>query len=128
MKIAIAVDEIGELFEGHFGDAPFFLIYDENFDLVDKIRNVDYEEKHHGDPVKAKHIMNLLSNVDVLIAKQMGPNIQRVAKRFMLIFSKVTKIDKIINILKDKNIRFDKSTILYLTDNNTVRKIPNKFL
>lgn len=71
--IAIAVKENGELWGGHFGTAPFFLIYNYNAGLIEKRENPfgagQGKHEHHDNP---KLIVELLKDCKVFIAKRMG--------------------------------------------------------
>ena len=89
MILAIAVDEDEGLFDGHFGDAPYFLFYEDGSEQA-KMSNVFIEEEHeghsHGNPNKAKKVIEFFDGVDMLVAKEMGGNLRRVAKHFMIAF------------------------------------------
>ena len=77
--LAVAVDEQGRLWGGHFGIAPVYYIYDRQGNLREKRPNpygVRRGEKHthHDDP---KRIVNLLSDCGVFIGKRMGETSRR---------------------------------------------------
>ncbi len=88
LKVAFGVDN-GELFDGHFGDAPSFWIYEVTLDgyrLLEKRPNTTEEEEeeehghHHGNPAKFRAIYSILKDVDVWAAFRMGPNYVRIVK------------------------------------------------
>ncbi len=86
--VAVGVDG-NELYDGHFGDSPEFLIFRCSFDgceLVEKRKNtteVEEEEEHephHGNPKKFRAVLSLLSDTDVWVAFRMGPNYLRIVR------------------------------------------------
>ncbi len=93
----------GELFSGHFGDSPEFWIYELQGDkwvLVEKRKNTTGEEEeheeHHGDPRKFQRVMDLLKDVDVLLAYRMGPNYLRIKEktRKIVVFAGTRDLEK----------------------------------
>ncbi len=127
MRLAIAVDEKGqELFEGHFGDAPFFLIYSlktEGMELLKRMKNETPEEAFHGDLRKFEHIKALLNDVDVLVARKMGPNVRRVlSSKFKVVISREL-------LLKDMLAVFHRNAALleegkaFLLEGQELRKV-----
>lgn len=91
-NIAYATDD-GEFFvDRHFGDANYFDIYTFNSNRIDflkRIENTTEEDSKevHGDPKKAKGILELLKKEDVkvLVSKIFGPNINRIKKHFVCV-------------------------------------------
>jgi predicted Fe-Mo cluster-binding NifX family protein len=68
--IAVAVDKNGNVWKGHFGMSPFYLLFDDKGKQIEKKKNPLAEEnKHHDDP---KLVVNLLNDCNVFIAKRMG--------------------------------------------------------
>ncbi len=69
--IAVATDKDGKkIWRGHFGMSPFYTVFDEDGNFVEKRVNPYAKEgKHHDDP---NLIVNLLSDVSLFIAKNMG--------------------------------------------------------
>lgn len=107
LKAAIATDNGKEFLDRHFGDAKYYLIFkiDKNgAELINKIANTSEEEKKHADPKKAKSILNLLKEEEVMVgvSKKFGPNIKRIKKHLVPI------------IINDQNIE---DGILCLIDN-----------
>ncbi len=89
IKVAFATDD-GKSFMGrHFGDAEHYYIYEidnNNANFIKKIDNTTEEEKMHADPKKAKGITSLLNeeNVNVVVSKVFGPNINRIKKNLFV--------------------------------------------
>ncbi len=72
--IAIAIDDAGQLWDDHFGEAPYFAIYDRGGILIETRSNPyspthGTEQKKHGDP---QQIIDLLPECGVFIAASMG--------------------------------------------------------
>ena len=72
-KIAIAVDEDGKIWKGHFGSASYYLIYDEKKSFVEKRKNpygaASEMHSHHDNP---KLIIEFLSDCKIFVGKRMG--------------------------------------------------------
>ena len=88
MKFAIAVDETGEFYRGHFGDAPLYKIYeitDAGYKYIESVKNTLPEERMHGDPEKARGVMQIMKSHSViaLVNRQFGPNIVKIRKAFL---------------------------------------------
>ena len=68
----------------HFGDSEIFVIYkiyrDGRTENIEERPNTarHLEEREHGDPRKFMAIIDLLRDVDVLVAWAMGPNYLRI--------------------------------------------------
>ena len=68
--IAIATNTDGRsIWDGHFGVSPIYSIFDQDGNLVKQIKNPYSRDKHHDNP---DLIVNLLRDVDIFIAKNMG--------------------------------------------------------
>lgn len=73
--IAVAINKGDKIWAGHFGIAPYFLIFNEEGEIVDKKTNphgAGAGHKHdHGDdqPILIKEI---LSECSIFVGKQMG--------------------------------------------------------
>jgi MinD superfamily P-loop ATPase len=90
LKIAIGTDDNKTIkANDHVGMSKYFKILKivkHDFYLVETRENAKYKEdesKKHGDPGKAKATASALKNVDVLVGKMMGPNIQRLKNKFV---------------------------------------------
>lgn len=91
LRFAFAVN-LANIFEPkHFGDADKYLIYEwvnNEFILVHEEVNLfknTYEEQGHGLQEKGRAIIDLLRslNINVVVSKQFGKNIQMVSSQFM---------------------------------------------
>lgn len=76
-----------QLFNGHFGEADYFDIYQINKEKVrfyKRVENKSGEEQGHGDPNKAKNIGAILKkeNVHVMVSLKYGANIFRLLNQF----------------------------------------------
>ncbi len=71
--IAVGVDASGVVWDGHFGESPWYRIYDGNGELVEKRRNPHSVDAggagHHGNP---KLIVDLLPECNVFVARAVG--------------------------------------------------------
>ncbi len=112
MKIAFATDNGKNFMDRHFGDAQYYDIYEivkDKADFLKRIINTTEEDDEHihADPKKAKGVVNLFKDeeIQVLVSKNFGPNIQRVKKKFVCVLmnkeSIVQGIKKIQESLKN---------------------------
>jgi predicted Fe-Mo cluster-binding NifX family protein len=73
IHIAIGIENEETLWIDHFGEAPFFAIYDHSGTLIALRANpysgAGHEKKHHGNP---QQIIALLPECGVFIAHSMG--------------------------------------------------------
>ena len=108
IRIACATGDDVHFYQGHFGDAPYYLIYemeeDGRYSVAERIENTAPEERMHGDPEKAKGIMEIMKKefVDVLINIQFGPNIKRIRKNFVPVLSNIKEIEPALNHLANR--------------------------
>ncbi len=91
----------------HFGMSKYFQIWNysngETF-LKETRENAKYKEDEtitHGDPGKAKATASVLKDVDVLVGKMMGPNIERLQKKFIPVVIREPDIKKSLEIIKE---------------------------
>ncbi len=91
----------------HFGMSKYFQVWNysngEIF-LKETRENAKYEEDEtitHGDPSKAKATASVLTGVDVLAGKMMGPNIDRLKKKFVPVIIREPDIKKSLEIIKE---------------------------
>lgn len=91
IKFAFAVNKSNAFEPKHFGDADKYLIYEWiNNDFIflqeeaNRIKNFD-EEQAHGSQKKGGAIIDFLRgfNIDVLVSRQFGKNIQLVNQYFI---------------------------------------------
>lgn len=110
--IACGTKDGKKLYGDHFGESPYFNLYElkpDGHEFIEKLDNVTREEKDeeedlHGDPIKAKNISSLLKtkSVNVLLAHQMGPNIIKVSKNFVPVVSRETDLETALDQIKGK--------------------------
>jgi hypothetical protein len=77
--IAVGVDHEGQVWKAHFGMAPWYYLFDQQGELVERRAN-PYERKgkHHDDPVR---IAALLPDCGAFVARRMGePSRRRLAE------------------------------------------------
>ena len=109
LTFAFAVEEKDKLQKGdHFGNAKYYSIYrmspkEESFLGQRKNGNVeeDDDEDIHGDAGKAKSIASILEDADVLVARQFGPNIKRMIKKFVCVIARVDSVEEAKVLIKD---------------------------
>lgn len=97
-RVAIATDDKISLIERHFGDAAFYIIYlltKDNYKIVSYLENKSIEENEdelHGDPLKAKSVSQMLKKeqIQIVVSKQFGPNINRIKKHFVPVSNVIT--------------------------------------
>ncbi len=108
--IACGTEDGESLYEDHFGESPYFNLYELNpggHEFIERLDNIsqeeDAEEDLHGDPIKAKNISSLLKtkSVNVLLAHQMGPNIVKVSKNFVPVISREKDLETALDLVKD---------------------------
>ncbi|MCD6110107.1 MAG: NifB/NifX family molybdenum-iron cluster-binding protein [Thermoplasmata archaeon] len=106
MKILFAcgTDDGKTFTDEHFGSASFYMIYSMDKDsgkieFVKRMENTSPQERDHGDPERARYISQMFSDVPVLVAFAMGPNITRMRKRFVPVISRVREIESALEIL-----------------------------
>ncbi|MEA3420733.1 MAG: 4Fe-4S binding protein [Acidobacteriota bacterium] len=105
--IAIGTDDSERIKPNdHIGMSKYFQIWkysDGNLALIETRKNAKYKEDEtriHGDPGKAKATASALKDVDVLVGKMMGPNIERLKKKFVPVIIREAIIKKAIEIIK----------------------------
>jgi len=106
IKIACATDDGEHFTEEHFGSAGFYRIYSFNLQTgeaqyLKRVDNSTPEEETHGDPKKANAVQHLMTDVPVLMAFAMGPNIVRMRKRFVPVISREPGIEAALRKLAD---------------------------
>ena len=86
--IACATDDGQTYIDRHFGDARYYAIYQlegHTWSFLRKIPNTSKKEEKHADPEKAKSVTAILKDehVQVVMAKEFGPNIARIKRHFV---------------------------------------------
>ena len=104
---AFAVSENNQFEKKHFGDADKYLIYkqdDDGIKLFSEEMNIFKsldEEVEHGSKKKGEAIIQFLKekNVNVLVSRQFGKNINRVNSHFIPVKISVDRPDEILEVL-----------------------------
>ncbi len=108
--IALATDDGNKLTNGHFGDALYFDIYrlnSQEYTFLYRISNSTKEENEHnhshGEDKKASSIGSLLKKhqVKILVGKVFGPNLKKMKKQFVAVFSSDSDIKKTLTKLTE---------------------------
>ncbi len=119
MRVAFATDNGKTFMDRHFGDAEFYDMYEIDKDNIEYIKRIvntteDDDEHIHADPKKAKGLAELFKgeNIQVLVSKVFGPNIQGMKKKFVCILMNEESIEagikKIKESLNNIEIEWDK--------------------
>lgn len=113
-RVAFATDDGENLIDRHFGDANFYEIYDfteDGFTHLKRIENttkdsIEREDEKHGDPEKAKKIIDLLrkEGVDFLVSRRFGPNITRVIEAFTPVVVREKKIEDVLRKFEENEV------------------------
>ena len=73
--IAVGVDDEGQVWQAHFGMAPWYYLFSQQGELVERRANPNAQTgKHHDDPVR---VAALLPECSVFIARRMGGQSRR---------------------------------------------------
>jgi predicted Fe-Mo cluster-binding NifX family protein len=86
--VACATDDGQRFIDRHFGDARHYAIYQldgQSRRFLRTIPNTSKKEESHADPEKAKSVIALLKDeqVQIVVAKEFGPNIGRIKQYFV---------------------------------------------
>ena len=119
---AFAVNETNQFEKKHFGDADKYLIYKQNGDEIKSfseeinIFKTFDEEVEHGSKKKGDAIIKFLKkrDVNVLVSRQFGRNINRVNNHFIPVKISVDQPDEVLDVLV-KNLHWIKDEL----DNKT---------
>jgi len=106
---AFATDNEKSFTNNHFGDADCYMIYEislSDVKFIKKISNTSEEEDEeiHADPKKAKSVAKMLKNenVNVVVSRIYGPNINRIKKKFVCVLMDNEEISECPNIIQKK--------------------------
>ncbi len=119
---AFAVNEANQFEKKHFGDADKYLIYKQDGDEIklfseeiNKFKTFD-EEVEHGSKKKGGAIIQFLKakNVNALVSRQFGRNINMVNNHFIPVKISVDQPNEILDVLV-KNLHWIKDEL----DNTT---------
>ena len=105
--LACATDDKVNFMDEHFGDAEYYCIYKLNsngYELIETIDNTTEEEEMHADPKKAKSITGMLKNknVNVVMTRVFGGNVNRITKQFVSVLAKKETLVEALDILVEK--------------------------
>ena len=110
LNIAIGTDDQRIIKEDdHVGMSKYFQVWNYSegkLNLIETRENSKYVEDEgriHGDSKKAKATASVLTDIDVLVGKMMGPNVEILKNKFILVIIREPKIDNALRII-DKNI------------------------
>lgn len=108
LTVAIGTDDDKTIkSDGHFGESQYYSIWkygEDKIFFVEKRENSKYKENEsetHGDPNKFKAVAGVLNDVDVMVGKMFGPNIERMRDKYICAVSREEKIDKITEKIKE---------------------------
>ena len=97
--VACATDDGSTLTSGHFGSARTYALYQLDETACTFLQNLQNSlsvcEGKHADPQKARKVTELLADrqVQVVAAKQFGPNIGRIKQSFVPVIVKTDRLD-----------------------------------
>jgi predicted Fe-Mo cluster-binding NifX family protein len=116
MKFAFAVSQENLFEPKHFGDADKYLIYETNkngsFVLRTELSNSNKTiDESHGSTKKGKAIIDFLKeeNVNVLVSRQYGKNIQMVNRYFTPVIITHETTDEAISVLQKNMDRINEN-------------------
>ncbi|NCF75347.1 MAG: 4Fe-4S dicluster domain-containing protein [Xanthomonadaceae bacterium] len=108
LTFAIGTDDGKIIKQGeHIGESEYFSIWDYSEGKMafrEKRENIKYEEDEtssHGNPEKAKKVSSVLTGVDVIAGKIIGPNVVRMKKKYVPVIIREPSIDRVIEIIKE---------------------------
>ena len=107
LLVAFAADDGKNLISDHFGMAKYFYIYrffegkDEFVERRENVKYIEDETIKHGDPNKAKATSSAVEGVDVIAGKRFGPNLTRLAKKFVCVITRVDTLAEAVNLVRD---------------------------
>jgi len=93
--------------DDHVGMSKYFLIWkylEGSLIFQEKRENAKYKEDEsriHGDPGKAKATASVLKDVDVLVGKMFGPNIERLRNKLICVVIRESGIEEATEIIKE---------------------------
>ena len=126
LLIAFGTDDGVHLNDDHVGMAKEYLVYEFSEDgeaLIERRQNSSFtgdEAAKHGDPEKAKTTASVLKNIDVLVGKKFGPNINRLLKNLVCVVARTEDIATAVHairvnidsIVEQKNVGPDRTHIV----------------
>jgi len=109
-ELAIAIGTDDEKIikpDDHIGMSKYFQVWkysNGKLNFKETRENVKYTEDEtriHGDPKKAEAMASVLKDIDVLVGKIMGPNIERLKNKFVAVIIREPKIEKSLKIIRE---------------------------
>ena len=106
LVISFATDNGQTFVNRHCGDAEKFYIYNLNgieSKYLKSIDNIADKNHNHGEENKAKNIGKILKseNVNILVSKKFGSNINKIKKQFLPVIVDVETIDEGIKLVNN---------------------------
>jgi predicted Fe-Mo cluster-binding NifX family protein len=141
MIIAFATNDKIHLYDGHFGDAKTYSLYEINQDEIKFLKvienTVDDEVFHgpgHSHGGKAKLILNLFKEdqVSVVLNKAFGTNITKIRQKILPIVSRIDSIEIAKNVIQkhyvviEKVIKENQGSFMILNTNKEITMVENK--
>ncbi len=111
MKVIFASSDGHKLYDGHFGDADCYVLYEVNGDEAHRIDIIENRTKGmkendtgHGDPDKARSVAGLFKEmqVSVVVNRAFGPNINRMKRHFIPVVASYESIEDACGKLLEK--------------------------
>ncbi|WP_456399369.1 NifB/NifX family molybdenum-iron cluster-binding protein [Mesoaciditoga sp.] len=104
LKVCIPTKDEKNIYKGHMGDADLFMIYEwdgKDYKLVEKKKNVPFEEKKHGDQKKMQHILSIVGECEVFVGGVSSPNFLNLRDKTKVqpVVSKIEDIEKTFEAL-----------------------------
>jgi len=105
LKVCVPTSDGFTVFKGHLGDAPNFEIYElreKGHTLLERRKNVPFDEKGHGDQKKMEHILGIVGDCDLFIGSVLSPNFLNLRDKTSIqpVVSKLDEIEKTLESLK----------------------------
>lgn len=107
IRVCVGSNDGVTIAKSHMGDAEYFCIYDVLADsdcvLIDKRRNTARDtDETHASREKMKQILDIIDDVDVLVARQKSPNFRAIARstRYQPVVVRVEAIDEALVIMR----------------------------
>ena len=93
--------------DDHVGMSKYFQVwkYSKGELIFKETReNAKYKEDEtriHGDPKKAEATASVLKDIDILVGKMVGPNIERLKNKFVTVIIREPEIEKSLKIIRE---------------------------
>ncbi len=106
LRVCIGSNDGQDIAETHMGDTRFFVIYDifpaKDHLLVEQRENI-VRTLDHAKTDKMKAVLDLVSDAEILVARQRSPNFVRIAKqtKYQPVIVSATEITAVLSLLQD---------------------------